>query len=95
MAATARVEGDNVVIVLEYTAEQAKAQNIIDLFSQSFYQPVLVNEQWIEWSDLTNQDKLDILDRYIKAFVFNQCDIQRTKLARVDIDEAYPIDVIS
>lgn len=94
MAGSATLDGDNVIITFTYTALQENGQNIIDLFTQSVYIPLLTEQGSVDWEDLTNQDKLDIMDRHIKTFVKEQCNIQRFRLSKVNIDETYPIDTI-
>lgn len=84
MSGTFTVDGSNTTIKFEYSATTSRVVNIIDnavhyLWSRGR------GDQSANYADLTNQDKLDILDAYLKD---NVVDLAKTNYINTASDAA-------
>ena len=89
MTATAVIDGDNVIITFEFSPLIEAGQNIIDLVSKAHYKDDPLNP----WDELTNQEKLDIVEKAIRMHIMNIADRQRVIEARAIASANTPIDL--
>lgn len=79
MAGTFVVDGDRVTVTFEYEADLTKAQQVIVDGAHLLWDRGMGNhgdeETPIVFTDLNNQDKLDIVDTYVRRVIL---DLART-----------------
>jgi len=84
MAAKFTVDGSDVTVCLEYTAPIAKAQDVIGDAAHYLYDHGKgdhgTDEEPTTFDDLSNQDKLDLVDAHVKQVI-------------LDLSNAYMINV--
>lgn len=71
MSATFTVSGGNTTITFTYTGPSAKAQAVALGAARNLFLQTLPPHTQAEWDALTNQQKLDILDTFVKAQLVN------------------------
>lgn len=79
--ATFNVDGLNTTLSFEYTATTAKIQDLIGDCSEALFDRGRgdrgTEKAPIVFADLTNQDKLDIVDDYIKDVIVNMANAKK------------------
>ncbi len=88
MAATFEVDGDNVTITFTFSPTLESGQNILDLASKAMF-----NGSEEEWQALTNQEKLDIVDRLVRRTVIATAARKRMEQATPMLDASVPLDL--
>jgi hypothetical protein len=81
MAGTFTVAGGNTTITFTQTTTTAKMQNIIAAAAHQFYDGGLVLVPGVAFVSLTNQQKLDIVDAYIKRIIVDAARAYSVKAA--------------
>lgn len=71
MSATFTVSAGNTTITFTYTGPSAKAQAVALGAARNLFFQTLPPHTQAEWDALTNQQKLDVLDAYVKAQLVN------------------------
>lgn len=80
------VSGENTTVRFEYTAQTVKIQEVISdsaerLFDRGFGDHGTEEEPRL-FSDQSNQEKLDLVDAYVKKVIVNMANDQRLSAAR-------------
>ena len=77
------VSGDKIKIVFEYEALTTKVQPIIEDCAESLWVEETEDEVVTNpFSKATNQEKLNIVDEYIKDIIVNLANSQKIKVAQ-------------
>jgi hypothetical protein len=72
MAGTFTVNGSNTTIRFEYTATTVKIQDVLGAAARVFYDLDAVETPLTKTFDqLTNQEKLNLVDKYVRKYVNN------------------------
>jgi multidrug efflux pump subunit AcrB len=93
MAGSFTNNGDGTITVsFDFTADLDKAQNAVNKASEFVYSAYMVvdnsdplNPIITPWEDLTNQEKLDVLDKHIKRTIM---DAARAQLIQTAVNDA-------
>lgn len=88
MAASFEINGNNVKITFEFNPLIENGQNVIDL--ASFF--IFRNPRY-SWDDLSNQDKLNLIDKEIKLYVLRLAKEGRIRRGKAIAETTYPIDL--
>jgi hypothetical protein len=89
MAGSFEVDGDDVIITFTFSPTIEKGQNIVDFISRQLYVETIENP----WSDLTNQEKVNIIDKEIKRHLLDLARIERRSFILGNNSDQSPIDL--
>ena len=80
MAGSFEISGSNIIVHFEYTAPTVLVQSIVGDAAEALY-------KGNEFESLTNQEKLDLVDDYVKMAVINIANTHKSIKAQVAAKE--------
>ncbi len=106
MTASFKVEGSNVTVSFSYTAEASRIVETVNMCVKKLYQDYLsggadagqvyidpVSAEVVAFEELTNQQKLVVVDIYILKMILTNAKIQHTQEAMTDAITAATIAI--